>query len=43
MKANKWSRLYWATRETNYRARGVYDKYGPHSGFLRYVILNKDV
>jgi hypothetical protein len=28
--------------ETNYRARGLYDKYTPHSGFLRYVILNKD-
>jgi GNAT superfamily N-acetyltransferase len=38
----KWSRLYWSTRETNYRARGLYDKYTPHSGFLRYVILNPD-
>ena len=38
MRANKWSRLYWATKETNYRARGLYDKYAPHSGFLRYVI-----
>jgi GNAT superfamily N-acetyltransferase len=35
-----WSRLYWHTRENNYRARGLYDKYTPHSGFLRYVILN---
>lgn len=35
-----WSRLYWATKETNYRARGLYDKYTPHSGFLRYVISN---
>jgi GNAT superfamily N-acetyltransferase len=42
VKANKWCRLYWATRENNYRARGLYDKYGPHSGFLRYVVLNKD-
>jgi len=42
VKAQKWSRLYWATAETNYRARGLYDKYNPHSGFLRYVILNKD-
>ena len=42
MRARKWSRLYWATRETNYRARGLYDKYGPHSGFLRYVIVNPD-
>jgi GNAT superfamily N-acetyltransferase len=38
--ARGWSRLYWHTRETNYRARGLYDKYSPHSGFLRYVILN---
>lgn len=37
-----WSRLYWSTRETNYRARGLYDKYTPHSGFLRYVIDNPD-
>lgn len=35
-----WSRLYWATKENNYRARGLYDKYTPHSGFLRYVIDN---
>jgi GNAT superfamily N-acetyltransferase len=35
---NGWSRLYWHTRETNYRARGLYDTYTPHSGFLRYVI-----
>ena len=40
MKAQRWSRLYWNTRETNYRARGLYDKYTPHSGFLRYVINN---
>ena len=33
-----WSRLYWNTRENNYRARGLYDKYTPHSGFLRYVV-----
>lgn len=36
-----WSRLYWLTREDNYRARGLYDKYTPHSGFLRYVVDNK--
>jgi len=36
--AQGWPRLYWNTRETNYRARGLYDKYGPHSGFLRYVV-----
>ena len=37
-KARGWSRLYWNTKETNYRARGLYDKYTPHSGFVRYVI-----
>ena len=37
-KSRGWSRLYWNTRENNYRARGLYDKYTPHSGFLRYVI-----
>jgi len=39
-KRRKWSRLYWNTRENNYRARGLYDKYTPHSGFLRYVVSN---
>jgi len=43
MKRRKWSRLYWATRENNYRARGLYDKFTPHSGFLRYVINNPDI
>lgn len=43
MKARKWSRLYWQTRENNYRARGLYDKYTEHSGFIRYVIANEDV
>jgi ribosomal protein S18 acetylase RimI-like enzyme len=38
MQEQGWSRLYWNTRENNYRARGLYDKYTPHSGFLRYVI-----
>jgi GNAT superfamily N-acetyltransferase len=37
-KRHGWSRLYWNTRETNYRARGLYDKYTAHSGFLRYVV-----
>ncbi len=40
MKTQGWSRLYWATKEDNYRARGMYDKFTPHSGFLRYVIKN---
>ena len=43
MKAQGWSRLYWNTRENNYRARGLYDKYTPHSGFLRYVVNNPAV
>ena len=42
MRTQGWSRLYWATRETNYRARGLYDKYTPHSGFLRYSLINPD-
>ncbi|RKP47456.1 GNAT family N-acetyltransferase [Trinickia fusca] len=33
-----WSRLYWNTKENNYRARALYDSYTPHSGFVRYVI-----
>jgi GNAT superfamily N-acetyltransferase len=36
--AEGWSRVYWHTRENNYRARGLYDKYTPHSGFVRYVV-----
>jgi GNAT superfamily N-acetyltransferase len=42
MKAQGWSRMYWNTRENNYRARGLYDKFTPHSGFLRYVVDNPD-
>ena len=37
-----WSRLYWNTKEDNYRARGLYDKYTRHSGFLRYVVDNPE-
>src|SRR5688572_20403923 len=29
VKGQGWSRLYWNTKETNYRARGLYDKYTP--------------
>ena len=42
MKAQGWSRLYWNTKENNYRARGLYDKFTPHSGFLRYVVNNPE-
>ncbi len=40
MTARGWSRVYWQTKENNYRARGLYDKYTPHSGFVRYVVKN---
>jgi GNAT superfamily N-acetyltransferase len=40
MKTRGWSRLYWNTKETNYRARILYDKYAPQSGFLKYSIAN---
>ncbi|HUL55915.1 MAG TPA: GNAT family N-acetyltransferase [Usitatibacter sp.] len=43
MRKNGWQRVYWATRETNYRARGLYDKFTPHSGFLRYVVNNPEL
>jgi ribosomal protein S18 acetylase RimI-like enzyme len=43
MHAQRWARLYWSTRENNYRARALYDKYTPHSGFLRYVLINKEI
>jgi GNAT superfamily N-acetyltransferase len=39
-KQQNWSALYWNTRETNYRARALYDKYTPQSGFLVYRIKN---
>jgi GNAT superfamily N-acetyltransferase len=38
VRASGWSGLYWQTRETNYRARALYDSYTPHSGFVRYVL-----
>ena len=38
-----WSSLYWHTRETNYRARALYDTFTPHSGFLRYALPNPAV
>jgi GNAT superfamily N-acetyltransferase len=37
-KRQGWSRLYWNTKENNYRARGLYDNYAPESGFLKYSI-----
>lgn len=38
MKREGWSRLYWHTRLNNYRARGLYDKFTPHSDFVRYTV-----
>jgi GNAT superfamily N-acetyltransferase len=43
MKTQGWARVYWATKENNYRARGMYDKFTSHSGFLRYVVYNPDM
>jgi GNAT superfamily N-acetyltransferase len=37
-KALGFSRLYWHTRENNYRARSLYNKYTLQSGFVRYVV-----
>lgn len=42
MKAQGWSRVYWNTKENNYRARMLYDKFTPHSGFVRYVVNNPE-
>jgi hypothetical protein len=41
MKRQGWSRLYWNTKETNYRGRTLYDKYTAQSGFLKYSISNE--
>jgi ribosomal protein S18 acetylase RimI-like enzyme len=38
MKSEGWSRVYWNTKENNYRARGLYDKFSRADGFVRYVI-----
>jgi GNAT superfamily N-acetyltransferase len=35
-----WSRVYWMTKENNYRARGLYDKFAKADGFVRYVVKN---
>jgi GNAT superfamily N-acetyltransferase len=37
-----WSRLYWHTRLNNYRARGLYDKFTPHSDFVRYTVYPQE-
>ena len=33
-----WTRLYWLTHETNARARRLYDRLTPASGFIRYTL-----
>jgi hypothetical protein len=30
--------VYWNTKENNYRARGLYDKFARADGFVRYVV-----
>ena len=42
MKIQGWANLYWNTKENNYRARGLYDRYTQHSGFLRYALQNSE-
>jgi GNAT superfamily N-acetyltransferase len=42
MKREGWSRLYWHTRHNNYRARGLYDKFTPHSDFVRYTVYKAE-
>jgi GNAT superfamily N-acetyltransferase len=42
MKRERWTRLYWHTRANNYRARGLYDKFTPHSDFVRYTVYSAD-
>ena len=34
----EWTRLYWLTHETNARARRLYDRFAPASGFIRYTV-----
>ena len=41
MNVRQWSKLYWNSRESNYRARSLYDKFASHSGFLQYVLHNE--
>jgi GNAT superfamily N-acetyltransferase len=37
-RANRWSRVYWMTRETNTVARRLYDRYTPPDDFIRYSV-----
>jgi len=38
-----WTRVYWLTHETNTRARRLYDRFSPASGFIRYTIPVEEV
>jgi GNAT superfamily N-acetyltransferase len=42
MKKCGWGRVYWHTRENNYRARALYDKFSSQNDFLRYVVENSN-
>jgi GNAT superfamily N-acetyltransferase len=34
----RWTRVYWLTKENNARARHLYDRFGPADGFIRYSV-----
>lgn len=40
MKIKNWGRVYWHTRENNYKARSLYDKFTSQNEFLRYAVDN---
>lgn len=33
-----WTRIHWMTHETNERARRLYDRFSPPSGFIQYMV-----
>jgi GNAT superfamily N-acetyltransferase len=33
-----WTRIHWLTHETNERARRLYDRFSPPSGFIQYMV-----
>lgn len=33
-----WTRVHWLTHETNARARRLYDRFSPPSGFIQYMV-----
>jgi GNAT superfamily N-acetyltransferase len=34
----RWTRIYWLTKEDNARARRLYDRFAPADGFIRYSV-----